>query len=176
MTEYFGQQTYPQTDSGPAQQAVWNQNNYSCPGSGNQIVEEISVRINTYSSGQIRVGVYGASNNALVVEGTAAVTPGGTGWQGHMNNATCKNAGGSSPGVLIGGQSYKLGYAQSSSSLAGGSNTNGSIWYASGNYMTGMPATINTGNTAASVHAALRCGVNPQSVLDMSIKRILLCG
>ena len=177
MPSYFGCQSNNYSDQYPDTQIYWNDPTYVCPGSGNQAVQELSVSLNTYVNGVIRLGIY-SSGNALMAEGIAAVTPGGTGWQGHMNQASVKNAGGVSPGVLVGGAPYRLAVTQSTANMTvrvinSGANN---MHYILTDYTGGMPATL-IGGTAWNYEVTMRCGVDPYGGggPDISQKRIVCC-
>jgi len=60
---------------------------------------------------QLIVGIYDGTSKELVAQGTSIITVSGTaGWQGHQSQSAVKAAGGSSPGQLVGGNSYIIAF------------------------------------------------------------------
>src|SRR6476659_1726674 len=103
MATYFGQQTRVSDDNPGGPAIFWSNANYTCPGTGDQNIQELSIF--AFGSGaHFRVGVY-TTAGALVAEGTSSIliTGAALAWQGHMTQASVKAAGGVSPGVLVGG-------------------------------------------------------------------------
>jgi hypothetical protein len=170
---YFGQQTSNSTDNiGDTGRVatIWGLNGnalFKCPGSGNQIIQELSLYCYQTHAVNIRIGVY--SGGQLVAEGTsevAVIANGGSPiWQGHMTQASIKAAGGSSPGILVGGQSYTFAftcdYAGSALFARYMYDGSGPSRYNFSDYTNGMISTLPSGNTANGVYE-IRCGVKPQ--------------
>ncbi len=181
MPTYFGYQTDPDLtyDSGWGGYLGFSYATYTCPGSGNQNIQELSAYVYSATGGHIRMGVYLGSSNALIAEGTAEITVTSThGWQGHMTQASVKAAGGVSPGVLVGGVEYHFGMAIDDNAIHISDTiqlTNKSD-YMTGDYTGGMATTLSgEGPGVAEYH--FRCGVDPAGGgLDLSTKRIALCG
>lgn len=67
--------------------------------------------IDSNSGSQLIVGIYDGTSKELVAQGTSIITVSGTaGWQGHQSQSAVKAAGGSSPGQLVGGNSYIIAF------------------------------------------------------------------
>lgn len=140
---------------------------FSCPGSGNQNIQELSIYVDRNGvTCNIRLGVYSGSN--LVAETTSSIGLAGAGltWQGGMSQSAVKAAGGSSPGILVGGSSYTFGFASLGADgnpnlgyTTGGSSDN----YTLTDYTSGMPATVPAGSSAG-YRSCVRCGVDPAIV------------
>lgn len=115
MPTFFGNQTQDTSDTPGGGSAILVANaaaiSFACPGTGNQNIQELSCLV-FGSSGTYRVGIY-TTAGVLVAEGTSAITLTGASlaWRGHLTQADVKAAGGSSPGVLTGGTSYRFAVA-----------------------------------------------------------------
>lgn len=174
MPTFFGFQTNPGVSYDDTWQLIAaNDAIYSCPGSGSQNIQELSLY--GYRSGNpvnIRLGVYSSNGLSLIAEGVAEVAVNTTpGWQGHMTQASVKAAGGSSPGVLVGGTSYKFCFTTdlgaSSMRVSYGS---GNIHYLSdADYTGGMPANLSSLTSTASEQFHMRCGVDPVAGLSIPV-------
>ena len=140
----------------------WLADTFLCPGTGNQNIQDLSIYCYQSGAVNIRLGIY--SGNTLIAEGTAEIAVTTTpSWQGHMTQASVKAAGGSSPGVLVGGQVYTLAYTAdvTSQPVVGykdpiGNGTN----YGGTDYTGGMPTTLPSYENA-SLRKYVRCGVEP---------------
>lgn len=164
MPTYFGQQTQTGNDDVGAIASFWTLANFACPGSGNQNIQELSAYVYQTQAVNIRLGVY-TTAGVLVAEGTgeiAVVANGGAyAWQGHMTQASVKAAGGASPGVLVGGTSYKLALScdyNGSALQFGYTGTNANDYYKLTDYTGGMPANLPASDGQAYQYC-IRCGV-----------------
>lgn len=163
MPTYFGIQTYDQAIWIETTYGIYNAASYSCPGSGNQNIQEISILCgkDEVTTPNIRLGVYNTSD-ALVAEGTGVIAlVESPSWQGHMTQASVKTAGGSSPGVLIGGVSYRMVVANDGGTyeFACVQQINGSKFVET-DYTGGLPETLFAG-TSTNYLWTIRCGVDP---------------
>jgi len=151
-------------------QSWWHVNkSYTCPGSGNQVISELScyVRINS-GSPSIRLALYNAGGS-LVCQGAAAVAVTGGGaysWQGHMNQAAMTP----NPCTLTGGAAYRFGISGSGPETGVRSTPDGSsgdTQYASSSYTSGgWPASIPSG-TGYNYWIIWRADVNPEAVKSL---------
>lgn len=170
MPTYFGQQTQTATDAMTSAPILYvTVATFVCPGSVgvNQNIQELSIYIDRNGvTGSIRLGVYSSDGTTLIAESTSAIALAGTGltWQGAMTQAAVKAAGGVSPGILVGGTSYRLAFANGAGFdgspnlgyTTGGTSDN----YTLADYSSGMPASI-PGGSAAGYRSCVRCGVDP---------------
>lgn len=167
MATYFGRQTYNTDDwlTGGGV-TIWHEAGYTCPGSGNQNVQELSALCRLISStSNIRLGIYNSSRSTLIGEGTSevAIVGGSLSWQGHMSQSAVKAAGGSSPCVLVGGTTYIL--AMSYDATGSGVNfgyqdpvTSG--WsYIDRDYTGGFASSLEIGFDQ-NIEYCIRCGVD----------------
>jgi hypothetical protein len=142
----------------------WINESFTCPGSGNQNIQEISVKCYPNGGCNIRCGIYSSDGSTLIAEGTGEVALTGTtyAWQGHMSQAAVKAAGGSSPGVLVGGTTYRLAWTQDGAWLADYYLGVGGIHYTSSSDNTaGMPANAQSGTIWTGGQHFIRVGVSP---------------
>jgi hypothetical protein len=141
----------------------YDDDSFACPGSGNQNIQDLSVRCRPSGSCNVRLGVYSSDGSTLIAEGTGEVAISGAGysWQGHMTQASVKAAGGSSPGVLVGGTSYRLAWTQDGGWYVPVQTGYGGIHYYATDYTGGMPANTSglTGTWGTGRHH-IRCGVD----------------
>ena len=184
MPTYFGQDVHDATDvSNGSGILIWTPVTFTCPGSGNQNIQELSAwaDLNAASSCAIRLGVYNTSD-AKVAEGTSDISlTVGAAWQGHMSQSAVKAAGGSSPGVLTGGVEYKLALAVST--YSGGANA---IGYNSGQSQiapikigafTGsdLPTSLPTPDGSDNPRYTIRCGVDPATAPPVTNLMAQIC-
>lgn len=133
------------TNYQPDDNLFWYSESYTCPGSGNKNIQSLLIYCDQHlGASNIRIGVYSSDGSTLIAEGTAAVaittTPS---WQGHATQADVKAAGGSSPGVLVGGTSYKLAWTCSVVPDAYvQSGVSGSLYCTNTDYTGGMPSAL----------------------------------
>ena len=168
MATYFGNQTYDGLDFYASARCVqWYASGYTCPGSGNQTVKELSAYAQIQSGAcNIRLGIYDSSNN-LVGYGTSEVAASTTaGWQGHLTESAVQAAAGGSC-TLTGGSTYKLVLTDDSSSF---NIYYGYDWssapdtsFKDTEYTGGFPATLpSPDGTFSGYCAAIRCGVDAE--------------
>ena len=175
-TQYFGvcnsDGTAVTTDGNESDTACINYNDDSvtCPGSGNKNIQDLSVRCYPTGSCNIRLGVYSSDGSTLIAEGTGEVALSGIAyaWFGHMSQSAVKAAGGSSPGVIVGGTSYRLCWTQDGVREAAYQDGYEGMHsqYIAGDYTAGMPANTemctdiwNTGRHH------IRCGVSSGGIV-----------
>jgi len=135
---------------------------YTCPGSGNQVISELScyVKINS-GTPSIRLGLYNSSGS-LVCQGAAAVALSGSSysWQGHMSQAALTP----NPYNLTGGATYRFGISGSGPETGVRSTPDGATGdthYATSSYTSGgWPASIPSG-TGYHYWIVWRANVNP---------------
>ena len=169
MPSYFGQQNTGGADNtNQAGIFVWSPGTFTCPGSGDQNIQELSsyVNLNTATpSCAIRLGVYSASNTK-VAEGTSAVAiTSGAAWQGHMSQAAVKAAGGVSPGVLTGGVEYKIAvaygaYSSGAMTVSYDSGASANMPYKVQDSTGGDLPALPTPDGSDSPFYSMRCGVD----------------
>ena len=173
MATYFGQQSGDLIDTPSEAVTMWCETAYTCPGSGSQNIQELSVSCYQVGAANIRLGVYNSTGTTLIAEGTSEVAVAANGgapaWQGHMTQASVKAAGGSSPGVLTGGASYRLAISQdAANNLKYNLLTTGAAGLFSGkftDYTGGMPSALPVPDFQPSdAEPSIRCGVDPASV------------
>jgi len=162
MATYFGQQTSGTDDNPSGPIILWSNANYSCPGSGSQNIQELSIF--AFGSGaHFRGGVY-TTAGALVAEGTSSVliTGAASSWQGHMTQASVKAAGGVSPGVLTGGVSYKIAVSIDTNVISNWSKLDAvQTNYNLTDYTAGMVANLPAPGGSVNFLYCWRCGVDP---------------
>ncbi len=163
MATYFGKTTVGGTSTAIGN-IGWQRNKsyvtgFACPGSGNQIVKDLSFYCQKgAAASHLQLGVFDASRN-LICQGTAEVALTATaGWQGHLTQADITP----NPAILIGGVTYYL-----ASSI---DQTDVNVWYDAGaadawtaagvDYTGGFPASLADGVNAGVIFS-IRCGVDP---------------
>lgn len=141
---------------------------YTCPGSGNQTVKEISayVKINS-GTPTFRMGLYN-SGGSLVCQGAAAVALSGSSysWQGHMTQANMSP----NPCNLTGGATYRFGISGSGPETGVRSTPDGATGdtqYATTSYTSGgWPASIPSGS-GYNYWIVGRIGVDPEATKSL---------
>ena len=164
MATYFGQQTQTGTDNPSGPLIMWTDATFACSGTGNQNIQELSCFLFTTGTVHMRVGVYNSAGTVLVAEGTASITVAGgsLAWQGHMAQANVKAAGGASPGVLVGGTSYRLAFALDATISNFGKSDGVQSHYTVGtDYTGGMPSALPAQTDVINFLYCIRCGVDP---------------
>lgn len=145
--------------------SYWRSSGYTCPGSGNQTVKELSTYCVLQSgSANIRLAIY--SGTTLVGYGTDQVpTTTTAGWQGHLSEATVQAVGGGSC-TLTGGSTYILVLSDDQAALYlyygyNNSVTNG-VTLHSAEWTGGFPSTLPSPDTGTFDYEwCIRCGVDP---------------
>jgi hypothetical protein len=138
---------------------------FTCPGTGNEDIVELSAYLQTYQgSPLVRLAVYDLSGN-LMAQGNAAFTPTVTfGWQGHIGAANITQI-----NPLVGGQNYKLAITSSGD----GSNfiaikysvgAAGDWKYDSADYTGGFPSAYNPASNQSQL-LSVRAGVSSAETL-----------
>ena len=151
-------------DNGSKHQLNWLNTTYVCPGTGNQILKELSVYCKIGANyPEIRVGIYTAAG-VLVAQGTALVTVTGSSysWQGHLvvTNIT------PNPCVLTGGTAYRLAYYTTvndtctSQYETGG--TNAGSYLVDTDYSASLPATFPSPTGSWTGMWNIRAGVEAE--------------
>lgn len=164
MATYFGQ-TVDGTEVGWDFGVWWSRNaayvtGFNCPGSGVQVVKELSARVRRTSGiPNIRIAIYN-SGGTLVGQGAAEVALAGTtvAWQGHLTQDDITP----NPCNLTGGAQYYLGMALDAAAwrpyYTAGSL--GDYHYDTDDYTGGWPSSMPSG-IDDDWRYSLRCGVDP---------------
>jgi hypothetical protein len=175
MPTYFGANTTSWTSSGN-DGAIAEGNNdasvhYTCPGSGNQVVSEISLYCdNVGVSGNIRLAIYSADKSTLICQGTGAVAPGATtSWQGHLSAASITP----NPAVLVGGTNYTIVYSADAGQVHHFYNGSGSFYNSGADYTGGFPASISLPSNSGG-ETSIRAGVDPQPLSNSPKPSLIL--
>jgi hypothetical protein len=170
MPTYFGLQI-PVTEYGVGGLVFWNNPvwySFTCPGTGNQIIKELSVycRLKTGSS-NIRVAIYDATGNTLIAQGTAEVAVGaGAAWYGHLTQGDITP----NPATLVGGMTYRI------AMTADGDSVSNNIWLSLGDdytgfysdaaeYTGGFPTPFPLSGYTTLGCGCVRCGVDADLIL-----------
>jgi hypothetical protein len=163
--EYFGNQTYF-GDTNPSSVMLftnWDTYlNWTCPGSGNMTVKEISVYCKYYAAqGNILLAIYSADRATLICQGTAevAITSGMSAydWRGHLTQANITP----NPVTLTGGTNYCIVFSMDTANaltIGYSATTNGALNQVvdkTAGYSGALPADWSAGNNVYE----LRCGV-----------------
>lgn len=132
---------------------------FTCPGSGTQVVQEISALTAVSSgTGQFRMAIYNSSNSK-VCEGTGLVSITNTtrAWNGHMSpSAITPN-----PANLTGGATYKIAlYDHTSVLRIYYTSVASTITYGANDYSAGFPSTLAEGTSSAE-RVCIRASVDP---------------
>jgi hypothetical protein len=163
LATYFGNQTESNTTAIGAVVMIWMPytGSFTCPGSGNQVVKELSSKVGT--TGNIRLCIYNAGSPfAKKVEGTGevAVSGGTTTWQGHMTQASMTP----NPATLTGGANYILAMASDNSSTV--ISYNASPTYDTdlnfADYTGGLPSAPPSSDGQSGSDFLIRCGVDQE--------------
>ena len=134
---------------------------FTCPGSGNQVVKELSIYAKSAGGtpGNIQVAIFDSSHN-LLGQGVAEVTVDSTiaAWVGHLTQADITP----NPLTIVGGTQYDLAFAQDSNDVQYNYTTGsaGDYTYGTTDYTGGFPATLNDGSDSVNKRP-IRCGVDP---------------
>jgi hypothetical protein len=160
LTTYFGNQISEYEDSSYYGYLEWFFNTIACPGSGSQIVKELSMLSYGDGATALRMGLYDSGGN-LICQGSGPFYPTGDSltWQGHLTQSNITP----NPCTLTGGAQYNLAFSNTSYgdfhysySLPGGNQR----YSCSGDYTGGMPDSLPSG-TASANFDCMRCGVDP---------------
>jgi len=137
---------------------------FTCPGSGNQIVKELSAYLYGGTAANVRLAVYNSAGNSLICQGTAKVNCAQTSktWQGHMDAGSITP----NPATLIGGTAYVLifnidGIHYCRSDTDAGQTLLSPADPALTYYDDGFPADISIGGYTDYYDLCIRCGVEP---------------
>lgn len=140
----------------------WNDGNslvFTCPGTGNQVVKEISAHILASDVGSlVRCAIYSADGNTKICEGSAGASIGLTGaWCGHLTQADITP----NPTTLVGGTTYRITFAQQGNgngvyteTAVSGGGLYKWVDYVTGGWPSALPAQDGTGYMWP-----VRCGV-----------------
>ena len=142
-----------------AAETDWNVNQiYTCPGSGTQVIQEITCDCKNVTNYNIRLAVYNTAGTTLIAQGTAAVAVTGAtdSWQGHIGQANITP----NPANLTGGTNYLIvvsgsGDIQTNHAVSGAS---GDGSFAAVDETGGYPASLPAG-TATTGLFPVRVGV-----------------
>jgi len=111
MTTYFGlcdaagNPTSATAGNTGAAETDWNNAIiFTCPGTGTQVVNEISANLKNVTNYNIRLAIFNTAGTTKLAEGTAAVAIVGAAdsWQGHIGQANITP----NPANLVGGTNY----------------------------------------------------------------------
>ncbi len=139
----------------------WNSNQvYTCPGSGTQVIQEISADVKNVTNYNIRLAVYNVSGTTLIAQGTAAVAVVGASdsWQGHLVAANITP----NPANLTGGTNYIIAITSSGDTQTNHAVTGGTDKFDATDNTGGFPANLPAGS-AASALLPVRVGVQTAS-------------
>jgi hypothetical protein len=141
---------------------------FTCPGSGNQTVVELSsyCKTNGGTPGNIRLAVYNNDWTAKICEGSAEVNVDSSeyGWRGHLVQSGITP----NPTTLTGGVKYRIALTQDSTDVRFGYQlgSSGDIGYTWGDYTDGFPSSLTSGSDY-TFRWCMRCGVeSSQTYLD----------
>jgi len=147
-------------NTGSAETDWNNATTYTCPGSGTQVIQEISADLKNVTNYNIRLAVYNTAGTTLIAQGTAAVAVTGAtdSWQGHLVPTSITP----NPANLTGGTNYLIVVSSSgdmqTNHATNGGGTDGS--FASVDETGGYPASL-PGSSASSILFPVRVGVSP---------------
>ncbi|SRR5258708_6326968 len=137
----------------------WNTSQvYTCPGSGTQVIQEISADVKNVTNYNIRLAVYDVTGATLIAQGTAAVAVSGAAdsWQGHLTAANITP----NPANLTGGTNYIIAITSSGDTQTNHAVSGGTDKFSATDDTGGFPASLPAGS-AASVLFPVRVGVQP---------------
>src|SRR5256885_12460690 len=121
MTTYFGlcdsagNPSNSTAGNTGAAETDWNQAIiYTCPGSGTQVIQEITADLKNVTNYNIRLAVFDTAGTTKLAEGTAAVAVVGASdsWHGHIGQANITP----NPANLTGGTNYIIALTSSGDS------------------------------------------------------------
>jgi len=142
-----------------AAETDWNNAiTFTCPGTGTQVVQEISADVKNVTNYNIRLAVFNTAGTTKFAEGTAAVAVTGAtdSWQGHMTAANITP----NPANLTGGTNYVIAITSSGDtqsdhcSNVGGTDGNFNASDLTGGFGATLPSA-----TASSLVFPVRVGV-----------------
>lgn len=175
MPTYFGlcdsagNPSYSVTDNTGGSYYIWSlgtEAEFTCPGSGNQVIKELSAMVHVNSvSVNMRCAIYSADGSTLIAQGAAEVAVAGASdtWQGHLTQASITP----NPATVVGGTKYILSCAFSRDAGTSHCNGNNVGKYASGDKTGGFTAPLPAGS--AGYHWPTRCGVDAEAAGGLSI-------
>lgn len=143
---------------------------FTCPGSGNQTVKELSIYArDAYGATDKRalIGVYSGADlgsAAKICEGSSPVdiTGASYGWKGHLAQADITP----NPTTLTGGVNYCLAFGMSDEQnwmeVAAHTGTSGDYYYENTDYIGGLPATLAAMSANLATKYLIRCGVEEE--------------
>ena len=148
--------------SGPT--LYWRSGGYTCPGSGTQVVQELSAycRLNS-GSAHIRLGVYNTSGTLLGYGTSEVAVSSSLGWQGHMSESAVQAVGGGSL-QLTGGVNYILAVCDDQASIYvyyGMNNVASAVNLKLTDYTGGLPSSLPSPDATVDNEYCIRCGVDP---------------
>ena len=166
MATYFGNQTGGNEDHSSNQETDWLTSGFTCPGSGNQTIKELSLHCYGDGSATVRIAVYNSAGTSLIAQGSSSFSPSGVSfsWQGHLTQGSITP----NPATLTGGATYLL--VDSNSYNVGGTGFHFDFSTPGGNVMSYI-VTDYSGGFPGSIAASgyqnesfcIRCGVDPAS-------------
>jgi len=162
LATYFGYTTVGTFNASNAM-SMWRKNKsyitgYTCPGSGNQTVKEISFYTQqTADSANLRLAVYDSSHNLICQGAEEVAISGDLGWQGHLTQASITP----NPCNLTGGVQYDLVWAvDAATNLYYYDNGEADAYtYNTNDYTGGFPASLADSVNLARI-ISCRCGVD----------------
>lgn len=161
LCDSTGAPTGATADNNGSQATLWNCNypvsqggalDFTCPGSGNQTLKEISAMLHVDSgSPNVRLAIYNEAASTKYAEGTAQVALSGTtdSWQGHLAQADITP----NPCTLTGGTKYIIVFTLDAATTAtthASSNSTTYGVYGINDYTAGFPSSLTP-------YAAYRC-------------------
>ena len=166
MATYFGQQNISGAeDLGNVGISKWM--SAVCPGSGNQIIKELSGWITSAGGGNFRLAIYSADRSTKIAEGAEEIeATDGWAWQGHLTQVSITP----NPATLVGGTTYVIGESfDKNDPHTKCENKSSTYGYARADYTGGWPASLGDGTEEGAWLWAMRCGVDPEAGGGLSI-------
>jgi hypothetical protein len=154
---YFGNQTGAGADAWGSAELIWNTTAYECVGTGNQNIQDLLCKCDENGT-RVRLGVYNAGGTTLIAEGVNYTTLTGTlGYQGHVNQAAVKTAGGASPGVVAGGTTYLLAIATNGAMENSYNSSGAGAAYKAQDSTGGLPSSLPAATPLANYDLLIYC-------------------
>lgn len=167
MTTYFGLDPTGSSDNSGGNASIWNISLVlTCPGVGDQEIQELSAYVDNNGAGtpHIRVAIYSADGATRIAQGAAEVTaPGVRAWTGHLTPADITP----NPATLVGGTSYVL-VVTMDGDVGSEKSTGTDGNYDLVDYTGGFPATWTIG-VAGGSSWCVRCGVDPAGAPALNV-------
>lgn len=149
---------------------------FTCPGSGNQIVKELSAYLYYGTAANVRLAIYNSAGNSLICQGTAKVNcaEASKTWQGHMTQESITP----NPATLTGGTDYILIFNIDATHNCRSDTDAGQTLQSPADpdltyYDDGFPASIPIGDYLDYYDLCIRCGVEEGAAGGSTIPQIM---